>query len=46
MKCIKLTEKCFYFQGAVNIGYIMSSNYGMLIDAGLDPQTAKKSAGN
>ncbi|USK34864.1 MBL fold metallo-hydrolase [Bacillus sp. F19] len=42
MKCIKLTEKCFYFQGAVNIGYIMSGNYGMLIDAGLDPQTAKK----
>lgn len=42
MKFIKLTEHCFYFQAAVNIGYIKSGRYGMLIDAGLDLQAAKK----
>ncbi|MCM3595176.1 MBL fold metallo-hydrolase [Metabacillus idriensis] len=42
MKLIQLSDKCFYFQGAVNIGYIKSGNSGMLIDAGLDAQAAKK----
>ncbi|WP_191562275.1 MBL fold metallo-hydrolase [Metabacillus idriensis] len=42
MKFIKLTEQCFYFHAAVNIGYIKSGRHGMLIDAGLDQQAAKK----
>ncbi|KPB03572.1 MBL fold metallo-hydrolase [Bacillus sp. CHD6a] len=38
-----ITDNVFYFQGAVNIGYVRFSNrQGMLIDAGLEEQTMRK----
>lgn len=38
-----ITDNVFYFQGAVNIGYVRFSNReGMLIDAGLEEQAMKK----
>jgi len=42
MKLIQITETEYYFQGAVNIGYVLNDENGMLIDAGLDKQTMKK----
>ncbi|MBM7604026.1 glyoxylase-like metal-dependent hydrolase (beta-lactamase superfamily II) [Metabacillus crassostreae] len=33
---------CYYFQGAVNIGYVNSGENGLLIDAGIDKATMKK----
>ncbi len=42
MKFIKLSDTCYYFQGAVNIGYVHQGNFGLLIDAGLDTSTMKK----
>jgi glyoxylase-like metal-dependent hydrolase (beta-lactamase superfamily II) len=42
MKWIPITEHCFYFQGAANIGYIHDGDKGILIDAGLDKGTMKK----
>ncbi|NLP50774.1 MBL fold metallo-hydrolase [Bacillus sp. RO1] len=38
-----ITENVFYFQGAVNLGYVrFSTREGMLIDAGLEEQSMKK----
>ncbi|MBE4909446.1 MBL fold metallo-hydrolase [Bacillus luteolus] len=42
MEFIKLSVTCYYFQSAVNIGYINHGNEGMLVDAGLDKSTMKK----
>jgi glyoxylase-like metal-dependent hydrolase (beta-lactamase superfamily II) len=44
LEFIKITKNCYYFLGAVNIGYIISEDksYGMLIDAGLESSAAKK----
>ncbi|WP_078381364.1 MBL fold metallo-hydrolase [Sutcliffiella halmapala] len=43
MELKKITEKVSYFHGSVNIGYLrLSSEEGMLIDAGLDDQAMKK----
>ncbi|QOR68829.1 MBL fold metallo-hydrolase [Cytobacillus suaedae] len=42
MEFIKLSDTCYYFQAAVNIGYINHCNEGLLIDAGLDKSTMKK----
>ncbi|MGX1194753.1 glyoxylase-like metal-dependent hydrolase (beta-lactamase superfamily II) [Metabacillus sp. SLBN-84] len=42
MKFMQLSETCYYFESPVNIGYIKSGESGMLIDAGLDRQAAKK----
>ncbi|WP_235988800.1 MBL fold metallo-hydrolase [Aquibacillus kalidii] len=39
---IELNTTCFYFKGAVNIGYIHHERQGMLIDAGIDKSTMKK----
>lgn len=33
---------CYYFSGAVNIGYIQKDGYGVLIDAGLESSASKK----
>ncbi len=42
LEFIKLSDTCYYFQAAVNIGYINHGNKGMLVDAGLDKSTMKK----
>lgn len=42
MELRKITDRCFYFHAAVNIGYIHNGASGMLIDAGLDSQAIKK----
>ncbi|WNB90574.1 MBL fold metallo-hydrolase [Bacillus sp. NEB1478] len=44
MEFIKIKENCFYFNSAVNIGYITNEEKksGMLIDAGLEAAAAKK----
>ncbi len=42
MKMIQISERCFYFNGAVNIGYVTDGTSGLLIDAGLDKSAAKK----
>lgn len=42
MKFIQLNESCYYFNGAVNIGYIHHEQQGLLIDAGIDDSTMKK----
>jgi len=42
MELHQIKEGCYFFKGAVNIGYIHSDGKGMLIDAGLDKGTAKK----
>ncbi|WP_226670715.1 MBL fold metallo-hydrolase [Metabacillus litoralis] len=42
MNFIQITDCCYYFHGAVNIGYIKSGQKGMLIDAGIDKGTMKK----
>lgn len=42
MNWVLLTDKCSYFSGAVNIGYIENGDRGLLIDAGIDSSTAKK----
>lgn len=39
----RIKEDCYYFSGAVNIGYINNGkDYGLLIDAGIDQQTMKR----
>jgi glyoxylase-like metal-dependent hydrolase (beta-lactamase superfamily II) len=38
----KINEHCYYFHSAVNIGYVQDGENGLLIDAGLDEQAAKK----
>ncbi|MQR96714.1 MBL fold metallo-hydrolase [Fictibacillus phosphorivorans] len=44
MEFVELSTGCYYFKGAVNIGYIVSEDKskGMLIDAGLESSAAKK----
>ncbi|MFD2215444.1 MBL fold metallo-hydrolase [Metabacillus endolithicus] len=42
MNFIQLNNSCYYFQGAVNIGYVRNGENGLLIDAGIDKQTMKK----
>ncbi|MBH0161174.1 MBL fold metallo-hydrolase [Fictibacillus sp. 26RED30] len=44
MEFIELSTDCYYFKGAVNIGYIVNNDKskGMLIDAGLETSAAKK----
>lgn len=43
MELHSITEKVYYFQGSVNIGYVkFSESEGMLIDAGLEEQAMKK----
>lgn len=42
LEFLKLSETCYYFHSAVNIGYVKHDNEGMLIDAGLDKSTMKK----
>ncbi|MGM0844345.1 MAG: MBL fold metallo-hydrolase [Bacillota bacterium] len=42
MKLRKINESTFYFSSAVNIGYIMKDNQGLLIDTGIDDSTIKK----
>ncbi|MBY6036281.1 MBL fold metallo-hydrolase [Fictibacillus nanhaiensis] len=44
MKFIEIKKNCYYFNSAVNIGYIVSESrkQGMLIDAGLESSAAKK----
>jgi glyoxylase-like metal-dependent hydrolase (beta-lactamase superfamily II) len=42
MELKKITETCFYFESPVNIGYVKRGETGLLIDSGLDAQTAKK----
>lgn len=41
MDLIKLTDHCYYLKGGVNIGLINLSQNCILIDAGIDKQTAK-----
>ncbi|RST75249.1 MBL fold metallo-hydrolase [Siminovitchia acidinfaciens] len=42
MEFRKITERCHYFSGAVNIGYIHKEGQGLLVDSGIDKGTAKK----
>ncbi|MFV8827465.1 MBL fold metallo-hydrolase [Alkalihalobacterium sp. APHAB7] len=42
MELNQINEQCFYFKGAVNIGYIKNEEDGILIDAGLDDSAVKK----
>ncbi|WP_216828201.1 MBL fold metallo-hydrolase [Alkalihalobacterium elongatum] len=42
MELKQINDHCFYFKGAVNIGYIKSEEEGILIDAGLDDSAIKK----
>ncbi|MBD1381954.1 MBL fold metallo-hydrolase [Metabacillus arenae] len=42
MEFQQINENCYYFQGAVNIGYIHDGKTGLLIDAGLEKHAMKK----
>ncbi|MCA1031136.1 MBL fold metallo-hydrolase [Bacillus timonensis] len=42
MKLTQITDTCYYFQSAVNVGYVHNGEKGLLIDAGLDASTMKK----
>ncbi|MRX71913.1 MBL fold metallo-hydrolase [Bacillus lacus] len=42
MELLHIKGDCFYFKGAVNIGYVRDEENGLLIDAGLDQQSMKK----
>jgi glyoxylase-like metal-dependent hydrolase (beta-lactamase superfamily II) len=42
MKLIRINHHCYYFQGAVNIGYVCDGEVGILIDAGLDQGAMRK----
>lgn len=42
MQFKQIDEACYYFESAVNIGYIHRDGKGFLIDAGLEAATAKK----
>ncbi|WLR51625.1 MBL fold metallo-hydrolase [Bacillus tianshenii] len=42
MEFREIKDSCWYFNSAVNIGYVRNGEKGMLIDAGLDQSTAKK----
>ncbi|WP_079480606.1 MBL fold metallo-hydrolase [Halobacillus salinus] len=38
----QIQNDCYYYHSSVNIGYVKSGSYGMLIDAGLDKSSIKK----
>ncbi|WP_099157107.1 MBL fold metallo-hydrolase [Virgibacillus ndiopensis] len=42
MKVALLNDTCYYFDAAVNIGYVHHGNQGMLIDAGIDDSVMRK----
>ncbi|MBB6453072.1 glyoxylase-like metal-dependent hydrolase (beta-lactamase superfamily II) [Salirhabdus euzebyi] len=42
MQFKKLNDTCYYFEGAVNIGYVHHGEEGLLIDAGIDKSSIKK----
>lgn len=42
MEFINVSEHCYYFKSAVNIGYAVKDGKGILIDSGLEKSTAKK----
>lgn len=42
MKFKEISTNCYYFSGAVNIGYVHKGHQGLLIDAGLDAAAMKK----
>ncbi|MFC0524744.1 MBL fold metallo-hydrolase [Pontibacillus salicampi] len=42
MELKQINDYCYYFKGAVNIGYVRKGDSGMLVDAGIDTQTMKK----
>ncbi|WP_027408880.1 MBL fold metallo-hydrolase [Anoxybacteroides tepidamans] len=42
MELINISDRCYYFKGAVNIGYVHHGDIGILIDAGLDRSATKK----
>jgi glyoxylase-like metal-dependent hydrolase (beta-lactamase superfamily II) len=42
MELKKLNETCYYFESAVNIGYVHHGEEGLLIDAGIDKSSIKK----
>ncbi|KGP74332.1 MBL fold metallo-hydrolase [Pontibacillus yanchengensis] len=42
MQFKQINDFCYYFHGAVNIGYVHKGDSGMIIDAGIDAQTMKK----
>ncbi|SDH72394.1 Glyoxylase, beta-lactamase superfamily II [Alteribacillus persepolensis] len=44
MELIHIKEEMYYLHQAVNIGYIKNNEQGLLIDTGIDKQTAKKAA--
>ncbi|MCP3742433.1 MBL fold metallo-hydrolase [Rossellomorea sp. BNER] len=42
MELIQVSDECYYFSSAVNIGYIKKDGKGLLIDSGIDKSTMKK----
>lgn len=42
MELKQISASCFFFHGAVNIGYVRNGDQGMLIDAGIDRSAANK----
>jgi glyoxylase-like metal-dependent hydrolase (beta-lactamase superfamily II) len=38
----QINESCYYFFSAVNVGYILNNEEGMLIDTGIDDSSIKK----
>lgn len=42
MEFKKVNDSCYYFESAVNIGYVHHGEEGLLIDAGIDKSTLKK----
>ncbi|MFZ3577933.1 MBL fold metallo-hydrolase [Virgibacillus sp. DJP39] len=42
MKFTQLNQTCYYFDAAVNIGYVHQKDKGMLIDAGIDDSAMRK----
>ncbi|WP_421384238.1 MBL fold metallo-hydrolase [Bacillus salacetis] len=42
MELKKINDNCYYMSSAVNIGYIVKDNTGMLIDTGIDDSSIKK----
>jgi glyoxylase-like metal-dependent hydrolase (beta-lactamase superfamily II) len=42
MDFLQISDNCYYFHNAVNIGYVRNGEEGLLIDSGLDSSAAKK----
>lgn len=42
MSLIQLNEHCYYFNSAVNIGYVHQGDYGLIVDAGIDQSSIRK----